>query len=161
MENFCVHSRNGYYNGHIFHRVIKVWAPVECLDVPLDLWMIADVSWSGDFSCVGLHDPDRRPHGHRDGWREHLGGRVWGRVSCHTEARQTLHLQHGQCGPGDQRVTVFHHCRPNCKSSKLLCFCLRSVRFFIIIIFFEKSHHKGWVKKKKKVIYLFYAKLNF
>lgn len=33
VENFCVHSRNGYYNGHIFHRVIKVWAPVECLDV--------------------------------------------------------------------------------------------------------------------------------
>uniref|UniRef100_A0A3B3DSW4 peptidylprolyl isomerase n=1 Tax=Oryzias melastigma TaxID=30732 RepID=A0A3B3DSW4_ORYME len=24
VENFCVHSRNGYYNGHIFHRVIKV-----------------------------------------------------------------------------------------------------------------------------------------
>jgi len=23
VENFCVHSRNGYYNGHIFHRVIK------------------------------------------------------------------------------------------------------------------------------------------
>ncbi|XP_054764435.1 peptidylprolyl isomerase domain and WD repeat-containing protein 1-like isoform X1 [Lytechinus pictus] len=23
IENFCVHSRNGYYNGHIFHRVIK------------------------------------------------------------------------------------------------------------------------------------------
>ena len=23
MENFAVHSRNGYYNGHIFHRVIK------------------------------------------------------------------------------------------------------------------------------------------
>ncbi|KAH9631712.1 hypothetical protein HF086_014713 [Spodoptera exigua] len=22
-ENFCVHSRNGYYNGHVFHRVIK------------------------------------------------------------------------------------------------------------------------------------------
>ncbi|KAI8419749.1 hypothetical protein MSG28_008425 [Choristoneura fumiferana] len=22
-ENFCVHARNGYYNGHIFHRVIK------------------------------------------------------------------------------------------------------------------------------------------
>lgn len=22
-ENFCVHSRNNYYNGHIFHRVIK------------------------------------------------------------------------------------------------------------------------------------------
>lgn len=22
-ENFCVHSKNGYYNGHIFHRVIK------------------------------------------------------------------------------------------------------------------------------------------
>ena len=23
VENFAVHSRNGYYNGHIFHRVIK------------------------------------------------------------------------------------------------------------------------------------------
>ena len=24
VENFCVHSRNGYFNSHIFHRVIKV-----------------------------------------------------------------------------------------------------------------------------------------
>lgn len=24
VENFCVHSRNGYYNGHIIHRIIKV-----------------------------------------------------------------------------------------------------------------------------------------
>lgn len=23
VENFCVHSKNGYYNGHVFHRVIK------------------------------------------------------------------------------------------------------------------------------------------
>lgn len=23
IENFCVHSKNGYYNGNIFHRVIK------------------------------------------------------------------------------------------------------------------------------------------
>jgi hypothetical protein len=23
VENFVVHSRNAYYNGHIFHRVIK------------------------------------------------------------------------------------------------------------------------------------------
>ncbi|CAH0549023.1 unnamed protein product [Brassicogethes aeneus] len=23
VENFCVHSKNGYFNGHIFHRVIK------------------------------------------------------------------------------------------------------------------------------------------
>lgn len=23
VENFCAHSKNGYYNGHIFHRVIK------------------------------------------------------------------------------------------------------------------------------------------
>lgn len=28
VENFCVHSRNGYYNGHIFHRVIKVSSPI-------------------------------------------------------------------------------------------------------------------------------------
>ena len=25
VENFCVHARNGYYNGHIFHRVIKAF----------------------------------------------------------------------------------------------------------------------------------------
>ncbi|NXT35190.1 PPWD1 protein, partial [Pelecanoides urinatrix] len=23
VENLCVHNRNGYYNGHIFHRIIK------------------------------------------------------------------------------------------------------------------------------------------
>ncbi|XP_054013712.1 peptidylprolyl isomerase domain and WD repeat-containing protein 1 [Hylaeus anthracinus] len=23
VENFCVHAKNGYYNGHVFHRVIK------------------------------------------------------------------------------------------------------------------------------------------
>ncbi|XP_014663514.1 PREDICTED: peptidylprolyl isomerase domain and WD repeat-containing protein 1-like [Priapulus caudatus] len=23
IENFCVHSKNGYYNGHLFHRIIK------------------------------------------------------------------------------------------------------------------------------------------
>uniref|UniRef100_A0A1B0ETT7 peptidylprolyl isomerase n=1 Tax=Lutzomyia longipalpis TaxID=7200 RepID=A0A1B0ETT7_LUTLO len=23
VENFCTHSKNGYYNGHIFHRIIK------------------------------------------------------------------------------------------------------------------------------------------
>ena len=23
MENFCVHARNGYFNGVIFHRVIR------------------------------------------------------------------------------------------------------------------------------------------
>ena len=23
VENFCVHASNGYYNGHVFHRVIK------------------------------------------------------------------------------------------------------------------------------------------
>ncbi|KAK2112510.1 Peptidylprolyl isomerase domain and WD repeat containing protein 1 [Saguinus oedipus] len=23
VENFCVHSRNGYYNGHAFHHIIK------------------------------------------------------------------------------------------------------------------------------------------
>ena len=25
VENFCVHARNGYYNGHIFHRIIKAF----------------------------------------------------------------------------------------------------------------------------------------
>lgn len=23
VENFCIHSKSGYYNGHLFHRVIK------------------------------------------------------------------------------------------------------------------------------------------
>lgn len=25
VENFCVHAKNGYYNGNIFHRVIKAF----------------------------------------------------------------------------------------------------------------------------------------
>uniref|UniRef100_A0A8C2XW08 peptidylprolyl isomerase n=1 Tax=Capra hircus TaxID=9925 RepID=A0A8C2XW08_CAPHI len=30
VENFCVHSRNGYYNGHTFHRIIKVcYLPIK------------------------------------------------------------------------------------------------------------------------------------
>lgn len=30
VENFCVHSKNGYYNGHIFHRVIKGISRLKC-----------------------------------------------------------------------------------------------------------------------------------
>lgn len=54
VENFCVHSRNGYYNGHIFHRVIKVRCPfslwslaINCgiLALSVFLFVVDRVSW--------------------------------------------------------------------------------------------------------------------
>lgn len=60
--------------------------------------------------CAGLHDPDRRPHRHRHGRREHLGRGVWGRIPGHAETRPAVHSQHGQRRPRNQRLAVLHHC---------------------------------------------------
>ncbi|KAG7274055.1 hypothetical protein CRUP_030777 [Coryphaenoides rupestris] len=42
VENFCVHSRNGYFNGHIFHRVIKTGDPTGT-------GMGGESIWGGEF----------------------------------------------------------------------------------------------------------------
>lgn len=47
VENFCVHSRNGYYNGHIFHRVIKGFM-VQTGD-PLGNGTGGESIWGGEF----------------------------------------------------------------------------------------------------------------
>lgn len=47
-ENFCVHSRNGYYNGHIFHRVIKGFM-VQTGD-PTGTGTGGESIWGGEFS---------------------------------------------------------------------------------------------------------------
>nr|CAB3265122.1 peptidylprolyl isomerase domain and WD repeat-containing protein 1 [Phallusia mammillata] len=46
-ENFCVHSRNGYYNGHIFHRVIKGFM-IQTGD-PLGTGTGGESIWGGEF----------------------------------------------------------------------------------------------------------------
>uniref|UniRef100_A0A8C5B717 peptidylprolyl isomerase n=1 Tax=Gadus morhua TaxID=8049 RepID=A0A8C5B717_GADMO len=47
VENFCVHSRNGYFNGHIFHRVIKGFM-VQTGD-PTGTGMGGESIWGGEF----------------------------------------------------------------------------------------------------------------
>lgn len=47
IENFCVHSRNGYYNGHIFHRIIKQFM-IQTGD-PLGNGTGGESIWGGEF----------------------------------------------------------------------------------------------------------------
>jgi len=47
VENFCVHARNGYYNGHIFHRVIKQFM-VQTGD-PTGIGTGGESIWGGEF----------------------------------------------------------------------------------------------------------------
>lgn len=47
VENFCVHSKNGYYNGHIFHRVIKGFM-IQTGD-PTGTGTGGQSIWGGDF----------------------------------------------------------------------------------------------------------------
>lgn len=58
VENFCVHSKNGYYNGHIFHRVIKAFM-IQTGD-PLGTGTGGQSIWGGEFDdelCPSLrHD---------------------------------------------------------------------------------------------------------
>jgi len=47
VENFCVHARNGYYNGHIFHRVIKQFM-IQTGD-PDGIGTGGESIWGGEF----------------------------------------------------------------------------------------------------------------
>ncbi|KAJ8872192.1 hypothetical protein PR048_025794 [Dryococelus australis] len=47
VENFCVHSKNGYYNGHVFHRVIKGFM-VQTGD-PTGTGTGGESIWGGEF----------------------------------------------------------------------------------------------------------------
>ncbi|GAB5566912.1 peptidylprolyl isomerase domain and WD repeat-containing protein 1 isoform X2 [Prionailurus iriomotensis] len=47
VENFCVHSRNGYYNGHTFHRIIKGFM-IQTGD-PTGTGMGGESIWGGEF----------------------------------------------------------------------------------------------------------------
>ncbi|XP_070563802.1 peptidylprolyl isomerase domain and WD repeat-containing protein 1-like [Ptychodera flava] len=47
VENFCVHSKSGYYNGHIFHRVIKQFM-IQTGD-PLGTGTGGESIWGGEF----------------------------------------------------------------------------------------------------------------
>ncbi|XP_015916004.1 peptidylprolyl isomerase domain and WD repeat-containing protein 1 [Parasteatoda tepidariorum] len=47
VENFCVHSKNNYYNGHIFHRVIKAFM-IQTGD-PTGTGTGGESIWGGEF----------------------------------------------------------------------------------------------------------------
>lgn len=38
VENFCVHAKDGYFNGHIFHRVIKSFM-IQTGDPTGEVWI--------------------------------------------------------------------------------------------------------------------------
>ena len=49
VENFCVHAKNGFYNGHLFHRVIKQFMiqtgdPLGSCKYIFDLYVINSTS---------------------------------------------------------------------------------------------------------------------
>ena len=48
VENFCVHSKNGYYNNHIFHRAIKGFM-IQTGD-PLGTGTGGESIWGGEFA---------------------------------------------------------------------------------------------------------------
>uniref|UniRef100_UPI0035902FCA peptidylprolyl isomerase domain and WD repeat-containing protein 1-like n=1 Tax=Myxine glutinosa TaxID=7769 RepID=UPI0035902FCA len=54
VENFCTHSKNGYYNGHIFHRVIKGFM-VQTGD-PTGTGMDGESIWGGEFQDEFNHN---------------------------------------------------------------------------------------------------------
>ncbi|XP_072379062.1 peptidylprolyl isomerase domain and WD repeat-containing protein 1 [Diabrotica undecimpunctata] len=54
VENFCVHSKNGYFNGHIFHRVIKGFM-IQTGD-PTGNGTGGESIWGGEF------EDELRPH---------------------------------------------------------------------------------------------------
>lgn len=47
IENFCVHSKNNYYNGHVFHRVIKGFM-IQTGD-PTGTGTAGESIWGGEF----------------------------------------------------------------------------------------------------------------
>ena len=47
VENFCVHSKNGYYNNHIFHRAIQGFM-IQTGD-PLGTGTGGESIWGGEF----------------------------------------------------------------------------------------------------------------
>ncbi|CAG7834170.1 unnamed protein product [Allacma fusca] len=47
VENFCVHAKNGYFNGHIFHRVIKQFM-IQTGD-PTGIGTGGESIWGGEF----------------------------------------------------------------------------------------------------------------
>lgn len=47
VENFCVHARNGYFNGHLFHRVIKQFM-IQTGD-PTNIGTGGESIWGGEF----------------------------------------------------------------------------------------------------------------
>ncbi|CAI6347895.1 unnamed protein product [Macrosiphum euphorbiae] len=61
VENFCVHSKNGYYNGNIFHRVIKGFM-IQTGD-PTGTGLGGESIWGGEFEDeIRSHLKHDRPY---------------------------------------------------------------------------------------------------
>ena len=84
VENFCTHAKNNYYNGIIFHRVIKSFmlqtGAHKCLTSLLEFQCMQLCSSSLiDHRAVELrHRRNRRPTGRRHRWHVHMGRGIRG-----------------------------------------------------------------------------------
>ena len=112
VENFCVHARNGYFNGHLFHRVIKGFMiqtgdPMGTLKGLFESNAPVVILW-----VVCCRQRKRR--------RVDLGRRVRGRISSKLKARSSVHTEHGECRSKHKRLTVLHNCCSNGNSLKEL-----------------------------------------
>lgn len=69
----------------------------------------------------GVHAAGRRPHGHGQGRREHLGGQVQRRGPPRREAHRAGRRLHGQQRAQHERVAVLHHLRQAPAPRQQLC----------------------------------------
>ena len=142
VENFCVHSRNGYYNGHLIHRVIKGFMiqmgdPTGNDKINTNLTIsVCTYSWLAKKYCQKLFVVVSAKHSfdhwywflmisknsfnqlltRQWNWRwVNMGRIIWGWVPQEPEAWCAFYCQHGKLWTWHQWFTVLHYPRPHCE----------------------------------------------
>lgn len=111
VENFCTHSKDGYYNGIIFHRIIKKFVRTSSQPVIVSIRSLllrrvfpfkrdhpSSLTKLTFFHIFSLNPdaPNWRSFGRWNWWREYLGKGVRGRVRSGFEARQAVYAEYGE-----------------------------------------------------------------
>lgn len=125
VENFVTHSKNGYYNNTIFHRVLRKFmiqvsrshfSPFSISISPTLAFSLSNSPTPLFLSSSNRHPSSltnytvRRSPRRRHGGRINLGSRIRRRI-LHSEARQTLHRLDGERRTKHQRQPILYHDR--------------------------------------------------